>query len=97
MLIPPNLRLLTCYFDGDKLTPAVWRTTMPATKSTAVKANDAAFQASFQKVVEMFQNNLLTAHSEADKQLAADRATNGLKTAKETYDRTEAIINTVFP
>jgi len=70
---------------------------MPATKATAVKANEAAFQTSFQKIVEMFQNNLQTAHSEAEKQAATDRATNGLKMAKETYDRTEAIINAVFP
>jgi hypothetical protein len=70
---------------------------MPATKTTAVKANDAAFQTSFQKIVEMFQNNLLTAHSDAKKQAATDRATNGLKMAKETYGRTEAIINAVFP
>ena len=70
---------------------------MPVTKTSATKANDAAFESAYQKLFETLVNNLTTANDEARKNTAVERAGAGLRNLRDAHDRMEAIINTQFP
>lgn len=69
---------------------------MPANKGLASNANDAAFTSSFQDLFKIFQNRLVTAKDDAEKQAATAAATNGLTMLKNVHDQLDAIINIVF-
>jgi LDH2 family malate/lactate/ureidoglycolate dehydrogenase len=70
---------------------------MSSTKDLALKANDAAFESAIQKIAATFQDNLIQAKNDSDKQAAADAATTGIKVYKNIYEKMQQIISGIFP
>ena len=70
---------------------------MPATKGSAMKANDTAFENAVQKIAEVFQSALLNASDDAARKAAADAATRGINFYKDVHDKMEKIIGAVLP